>query len=262
MELKLFFGQVCIAFKQWSHVTFPNCVEAELLSAEYIPILNVNQFEELTLLPTGLYVKHAVWMQIYFCHGMLLSRRITWALKLPKKHRTNDWTGRRSRSKESERRASHQDELKPSRKRTVLRYLGSYLLRPTWHYAAKYNLATVWGSFWPPSPVFRECRFCIHFFIHPFLTSPESLSPRSSQVRSPGQVKWSYFQKYLRLRAVATVFKISIWNFQELIGASVPKKKRKSWNFHFKLSFKLIFECIILRKSEFWDSTWQDRRIY
>ena len=33
-------------------------------------------------------------------------------------------------------------------------------------------------------------RFCAYLFIRPFRTFPENFSPRSSQVRSPGQVKW------------------------------------------------------------------------
>ena len=42
--------------------------------------------------------------------------------------------------------------------------------------------------------------FFAYNFIHQFRTLPENFSPRSSQVRSPGQVKWPYLKKYLGFR--------------------------------------------------------------
>ena len=39
--------------------------------------------------------------------------------------------------------------------------------------------------------------FFAYLFIHQFCTLPENSSPRSPQVRSPGQVKWTYLKKYL-----------------------------------------------------------------
>ena len=67
------------------------------------------------------------------------------------------------------------------------------------------------GSFWPHQLLFRkqrknggaQRRRCFaYLFIHQFRTIPENFSPRSSQVRSPGQVKCPYLQK---------IFMISPW---------------------------------------------------
>ena len=39
-----------------------------------------------------------------------------------------------------------------------------------------------------------------YLLIHQFRTLPENVCPRSSQVRSPGQVKWPHLKKYLGFR--------------------------------------------------------------
>ena len=82
-----------------------------------------------------------------------------------------------------------------------------------------------------------------YLFIHQFRTLRENFGPRSSQVRLPGQVKWQYLHN-LYDYAVTAVFKVLIWNFQELIRASVHTK-RLSRNVHFG----------DLKSGQFWDLT-------
>ena len=61
------------------------------------------------------------------------------------------------------------------------------------------------GVFERPPPVFPlslkyipyHPSFFPYLITHPFHAFPETFVPRSSQVRSPGQVKWSYLQESL-----------------------------------------------------------------
>ena len=72
-------------------------------------------------------------------------------------------------------------------------------------------------------PVHISETFFTNFFIHHLRTVLKNFIPRSYQVRSPGQVKGPYVQKYLRLRSgySSTTFRSTL-NFQELIGAPAP----------------------------------------
>ena len=93
----------------------------------------------------------------------------------------------------------------------------------------------------------KKRRHCALRFWHAFpyinCATLKKISPRSSQVRSPGQAKWSYLENIYDC-VVTTVFKVSICNFQELIKASIPTK-RLSRNFDF----------VDLRSGQFWDLT-------
>ena len=78
--------------------------------------------------------------------------------------------------------------------------------------------------------------------IHSSFSQPsENFSPRSSQIRSPGQAKWPYDQKYLLLRH-SFRFRGSICDSQKFIRASVPTKFMHQY-----------FDCYDLRSGDFGD---------
>ena len=66
---------------------------------------------------------------------------------------------------------------------------------------------------------------------YPFHTFPENFAPGSSQVRSPGQVKWPHFLKSLWCYSIYSLEQ-SIWNFLDIMRPSIATK-RISRNFDF-----------------------------
>ena len=89
------------------------------------------------------------------------------------------------------------------------------------------TLAMLWGG--GTSPLFFENSkktwhsappFFAYIIINIFDNFPENFVTRSSQVRSPGYVKWPYLKKMLS--TLATIFELSTWDLQ--IKLSVATK--------------------------------------
>ena len=82
---------------------------------------------------------------------------------------------------------------------------------------------------------------CIPYF-HQFRTLPENFSPRSYQVRSPGQVKWPYLKKYLGFRRYYSFWDINMKLSEVDKGIST-----------YKMYVSDFFYFGDLRSGRFWD---------